>query len=343
MTFRDTEKKRYIRIKENDELFSPEARISGSCMNKHGVFVNPKYCLNDKYSEENIFKGFREKAIDYFSKRGIEWHKPKKTKLPIDKPDNHMCCSQSFCVNTLFYFIDKKEELNVLLNKLGFDSIEILPFYLDKPYDERNPHYLCFEWIGNDNYLNEKIRKGSKRKRGKYFTSADFAIRYKDFNGKISIILGEWKYTEDNKKNDLRYSMHNTDRYLDIYNYSLEIFKGLINCYDDIDYTDLFYEPFDQLMRLTLLAKHIESEHEMDIQDSSVFLIVPKANKEYSNLFFSPKLVKKSKTVQEIWVDLVGRKKFNYIHTEDLISKINEVIPPSDWAKYLNMRYKWSQ
>jgi hypothetical protein len=261
--------------------------------------------------------------------------------LPKENPDNHLCCSQSFCINTLFYFINKPIELNSFLKKIGYDSIEVLPFYLDEPFDEKNPHYICFEWIGEDNYLKEKIIKGSKRTRGKYFTSADFAIRYKNSSDRMCVILGEWKYTEDNKKESLRYSEKQTDRYLDIYKSSLEEFKEQFNLYDGVKNEDLFYDPFDQLMRLSLLAMHMEKRHEMEAQHASILLISPNINGEYNKVFYSPQLMGLQKGVPQIWSDFIGNNKFKHIYTEDLFNSINAIIPQNDWTNYLNLRYKW--
>jgi len=43
---------------------------------------------------------------------------------------------------------------------------------------ERPGQYVSHEWIGQDNYLHEKIGQNGKRTRGALFTSADAAVMF---------------------------------------------------------------------------------------------------------------------------------------------------------------------
>lgn len=339
-SFRDKEKKRLT--KEKHTMFSEIACINGTYTSFDGKHFPIPFYLNDKLTEENIYGEFRSEALQYFQDRKVKWHRSSQTVLPDNKPDNHLCCSQSFCINTFFQFIEKPIELNKLLVLMGYQSKEVLPFYLDEPFKQDKPHYICFEWIGKENYLDEKIKAGTKRSRGQYFTSVDFAIRFLDENDKINLILGEWKYTETNSDKMLRFSVNRTDRYSQIYKKSLDKFRDSFNLINNIIHEDLFFEPFDQLMRLTLLAKHMEENREMDAENVSILLITPSCNNEYNKIFHSPKLINTPKNVAEIWQEIVGAQKFKYVSTEDLFDCIKNInlISNSPWFKYLNLRYK---
>lgn len=55
-------------------------------------------------------------------------------------------------------------------------------------------HYLTFEYIGEEDLLNEAV--GGKRVRGANCTSVDAAFVHTNNQGERELILIEWKYTE---------------------------------------------------------------------------------------------------------------------------------------------------
>ena len=92
MTFRDREKERYRTLKP--KLFSREAQPEGLYRRR------PRYfCLDDECADENLYKGIRTSAVQYFTDRGIPWHDGLKDSAV---PSNHLCCSQSCCANFLY-------------------------------------------------------------------------------------------------------------------------------------------------------------------------------------------------------------------------------------------------
>ena len=137
-SFRDKEKKRLS--EEKHKFFSENACKNGTCKDHDGKYFPVTFFLNDELTEENIYSDFRSEALQYFQDRKIKWHRSSQTVLPYIKPDHHLCCSQSFCINTLFQFIEKPVELNELLILIGYKSKEVLPFYLDEPFLHNKPH-----------------------------------------------------------------------------------------------------------------------------------------------------------------------------------------------------------
>ncbi|GAI95287.1 unnamed protein product [marine sediment metagenome] len=157
------------------------------------------------------------------------------------------------------------------------------PLLIDE--DKPLPKYLAFEWIGVCDYLGETRRKGSERTRGANFTSADFIFRFRRKDGKIQIVLGEWKYTEEYRRLDKGIEVRKQN-----YHLAFSRHGGVFErCSEDL-YKALFFAPFYQLMRLQLLAQEMEYGREMEADVVSVLYICPEANKEFRERVTSPKL-----------------------------------------------------
>lgn len=325
MGFRDREK---LRQRQLDSQIFENDQFGGISANKPRDF-----CLQEP--RRNLYESFRVAAIEYFENRKITWHKKRGEPTSPSIPSNHICCSQSCCVNFNFPFMDDPEGLKKQLTLLEYSVKEVLPIELDKCDRENSGNYVGFEWIGQENYLQEH---GKKRSRGKYATSADFIIRFRQDDDKIHIILGEWKYTEYYEMNKyIRYSKK-TDRLNDIYRLSLES----PNCQIKIDpneYDGLFYDPFDQLMRLQLLASKMEEAHEMQADIVSTIHIVPEANKEFRSRRTSAKLAKYGDTVHAIWTNLVEKERFKGYYLERILSKYCDSYQKDDIRKYIQTRY----
>lgn len=336
--FRDEEKERYEAVK--GKLFSVEASQDGFY---NGIPRN--FCLADEYSYENLYRDIRDIAITYFLIRGIPWHDGLKGR---HLPSNHLCCSQSCCINFLFPLVKWPDLIKAIFSHYYPEMAAPLPITEDKPLTDGTYPFIAFEWIGKRDYLGEAKRKGMSRTRGANFTSADFTFRFRENNGRVHLVLGEWKYTEEygrsckgsGSSGDVRKS-----NYIDFFIAP----KGVFNANSDKDklYDSLFYEPFYQLMRLQLLAQEMEGhkDKEMDADVVSVLHICPEANNEFRNNVASDYLKGKlpGKGVLEIWKELVPSDKFMSISVEDLLDTImNQAESNSqDWADYLGTRYSW--
>ena len=338
ISFRKMEKERYSQIKA--QLFSPQAQRPG-LYNK-----TPRdFCLADEYSYENLYRGIRDSAITYFLIRGIPWHDGLKAG---HLPSNHLCCSQSCCVNFLFPLVKRPDLIKSIFGFWYHDMVEALPIDADKPLADDSYPFVAFEWTGKPDadYLNEGIRKGRKPTRGANFTSADFVIRFREKDGRIHIVLGEWKYTEEygrSYKGAGRQGETRKRTYTEFFKKSGGVFSGN----EDLDrlYEGLFHEPFYQLMRLQLLAQEMEADGEMDADKVSVLLVCPDANNGFRNNVASDYLKKMfpGEDVLGIWSNLVTPGKFRSIPTEDFLARIlNVSAADQEWVAYLQNRYGWS-
>ena len=151
-------------------------------------------------SLENLYPGIREDALAYFTRNKIKWHHA------IDgRPSNHLCRSQVACVNFLFPLAANPSALKQVLSTVVPDAREISPI--------EDGQYVSFEYIGEHNYLGERMPGRATRSRGANATSADAAVLYRKADGSTHLCLIEWKYTEAYGPGYLRYSDSGTDRF----------------------------------------------------------------------------------------------------------------------------------
>ena len=176
--FLESEKPQQAKFKASSPYSSDAARADGIYKGKSRPF-----CLPLEHAEENLFSEIRQIAPAYFASQSIKWHDGQN-----GKPSNHLCDSQVCCVNFLFPFADKPRALAEVLRPVFPAIREMLPI--------ENGQYVACEWIGQENYLGEKISRNGKRTRGANFTSADAAVMFERPDGKRQIVLIEWKYTE---------------------------------------------------------------------------------------------------------------------------------------------------
>lgn len=332
MTFRDREKRRLLPLKR--ELFSEQACQCGLYRGERR-----KFCLHEDSSAENLEAGIRDEVLAYFADRGIGWHQGKG-----NGPSNHLCCSQSCCVNFWFPFVQAPDQLGSVLQGLGYDVEEMLVIDGDSKLRNGDYPYVAFEWIGERNYLGEllrgKVAPDNKRTRGANFTSLDFCFRFRRSDGRIQLLAGEWKYTEYYaRRNCLRYSRSrsNTDRLDRIYREHLD--KRDCQIAGDVPHESLFFDPFDQLMRQQLLCSATERSGEMEADVVSLLHVAPQANRELMKRVTSEKLESKGSDIHEIWDALTRPDRFKGIDTEDLLPLVYANAPNQQTRKYLELRY----
>ena len=329
-TFRDREKERYKELKR--KLFSNEAQDEGNYRERPRFF-----CLADDYSSENLYKTIRASAIEYFKARNITWHDGLEKRRV---PSNHLCCSQSCCINFLYPMTTKPRMLASIFQHFYPELAEPLPIDEDLPLPNGSFPYMAFEWIGVCDYLGETKRKGSERTRGANFTSADFIFRFIRRDGKIQIVLGEWKYTEEYRRLDKGIQVRKQN-----YHVAFNKHGGVFKHRGEDLYNALFFDPFYQLMRLQLLAQEMELSREMDADVVTMLHICPVANREFRDRVTSPHLANifPNKGTLEIWKELVPQNKFMSISVEDLLNTIERVtVDDQGWVDYLRTRYGWN-
>lgn len=319
--FLESEKPKQVHFKDTSSTISEQARAEGVFKAKPRPF-----CLPPEYAEQNLYPPIKQATMAFFAKHNIGWHQGQD-----GKPSNHMCSSQVACINFLFPLADKPGEPVNLLKPVFPQIDHMIPV--------EDGLYVSFEWIGEENYLGERVSKNGNRTRGANFTSADAIVMFEDQDKKRQAVLIEWKYTESYGSNYLGIANSGTDR--------RKIYQHLfddVNCVVDMDLLQgidaLFYEPFYQFMRQQFLAAKMERAHEMGADVVSLLHISPNANDGFKQIT-SPSLSGLGATPTEIWKRLVKPEgRFISVHTEDLFKGfVTEEL--QDWKAYMQDRYTW--
>lgn len=303
---------------------SESARSDGLYRTKYRPF-----CLPLAKAEENLFPPIRESARKFFIDHGIKWHDGFN-----GNPSNHLCDSQVCCVNFLFPFADQPDALAQILRPHFPELKEVLPI--------EDGNYISFEWIGDKNYLGEKITQNGKRTRGANCTSADAIVGFSRVDGKKQIVLIEWKYTESYSPIPLVVSRKGTSR-LEIYRNLFEAEDCPINKNLLLNFEDLFFEPFYQLMRQQFLAQEMEKAREMGADIVSLMHISPAHNTDFKRITSSGLLALGSSAI-EAWSAVVNKTdRFLGISTEKLFGGLADdpVNGMKNWLDYIYARYQW--
>lgn len=322
--FLDSEKIAQTKFKAGSKYLSDSARSDGMYMGELRPFCLPVEC-----AEQNLVPEIRKTALSHFAEHGIKWHNGQNR-----KPSNHLCSSQVCCVNFLFPFADKPDELAQVFRLVYPDIEKMLPV--------ESGYYVSFEWIGQKNYLGEKVSRSGQRTRGANCTSADSIVMFERKDKKRQIVLIEWKYTESYNSNFMKYADSGTDR-TEIYRHLFEKTDCPIN--KDIlpGFDSLFYEPFYQFMRQQFLANEMEKAHEMGADIVSVLHISPAHNNDFHKVT-SPELEKLGESATGIWKKLVKPEgKFISISIEKLFGNLSEtqLSGMKTWLEYTRARYQW--
>ncbi|MGI8423063.1 MAG: PGN_0703 family putative restriction endonuclease, partial [Chloroflexota bacterium] len=178
-------------------------------------------------------------------------------------------------------------------------------------------------------------------------TSADFVLRFRRTDGRVHVVLGEWKYTESYGQSDLAVTAGSGsgDVRLDTYRAAYCRTGGTFSDHGPDLYRALFFEPLYQLMRLQLLAQEMEQARELGADIVSVLHVSPEANREFQAFNPSPHLRERfpGKGALEAWRALVPADRFVSLSVESLRAAIGQEarsISP-EWVTYLDLRYGW--
>lgn len=331
-----TEKTNQIQFKLTSPTISPSARVDG-IYKKHTY----PFCLPVEHAAENLPPEIRAEAIAWFAERGIHWHDG-----AGENPSNHLCDSQVCCVNFLFPFGDQPEALKRLL----------LPLYphIDAMLPIEGGRYVSFEWIGARNYLGERVRPPvvppnpspiwrdvDGRIRGANCTSTDAAVMFHCTDGRMQIVLIEWKYTESYGSFYCGVSKSGTDRTA-IYRPFFEQEDSPLRRELIPSFEALFYEPFYQFMRQQFLVREMEMAHELGADVVSLLHISPARNLPFRRVT-SPELQHLGESATGVWAKLVKDDRFRAVSTEALFGEyLRETSPEMrGWGEYIQQRYRW--
>jgi len=304
MSYRENERKKAV--EHRDELF----RDPGA-----GVFFEKKrgFLLQD--STLNLWAGIREDVVKYFERNHIAWWMGDEK----NEPTGHLLSSQVACINHLYFVRQRKDVATAILKGIS-GKIEGAVTVDDG--------YVEFEAIGKNNYLGEKSHT-----RGANSTSIDAIMVGKKNNGSNILLMIEWKYTEEYREEN-KYIPERSN-----------IYDKLLredNCpIDTADYESLYYEPFYQLMRQTLLGWKMVQAGEYQCDEYIHVHVIPENNVELRNRVTSPVL--NGDSMSEAWKSVLRKPgRYKVFSPEEFLKPVAFCPDTHAIRTYLEKRY-WNK
>jgi len=311
MTYRESEREKVVRIR--DDFFNDPGDGIYKKQKRPFVLIDP---------EKNLWYKIRKDAQTYFKANKIVWW-PGSSDVT-----GHLLSSQVSCVNHLFFLRNDKDAALKILQGLNPGFIDVCKDFEDG--------YIGFEVVSNESYLGE-IDAGKKQIRGANCTAVDAMMTGILNNGKKVQILIEWKYTEYYPKNCLADGSSGNTRKAR-YNPLIQNPLSPIKCTANLD--NLYFEPFYQIMRQTLLAwKMVENKKdELNADDWLHFDVIPENNLNLRYQVQTPDLLQTS--VEEAWKSQLKEPyKYNVITPQKLLKPVLLEPRNRSMINYLNYRY----
>jgi hypothetical protein len=227
----------------------------------------------------------------------------------------------------------------VVANALGIEPPEMLEVERGPDGD---PWFVGFEWIGEENYLNEGVGSSS-RTRGANATSSDAIVRFRHA-GQVETLLIEWKYTEKYGApilNRVREGATRSSNEVRAERYRELMFApdGPIRVDLNLKLDDFFWEPFYQLLRQQMLAFQMEKACEAATQCVRVLHISPAGNLRL-HAVTSPALKQFGEDAFAVFAKmLVHDDRFIARTIEQAFGPLIAEMPRDPWAAYLADRY----
>lgn len=259
----------------------------------------------------NLWDGIRQEAFQYFSQNKIRWWNEKG-----NGPTGHLLSSQIACLNHLGFLRNQPEIASAIL-KNRFKQVVGAGIVDDGCVE--------FEVIGNQNYLGEKSHI-----RGANSTSIDAVMVGKKSDGNNILFMIEWKFTESYSPKNLYIPARSSI-------YDRLLFDSA--CPIKIDQpADVYFEPYYQLMRQTLLGWQMTNNREYGCDEYLHIHIIPEGNKKLRETNTSPRL--EGATMTEAWKNILkDSPRYLVISPEDFLEPMQNFNVAKPIFEYLSKRY----
>lgn len=193
------------------------------------------------------------------------------------------------------------------------------------------------EWIGLDNPLGEPGR----RRRGQYATSADLLLGWRDASGRRHGLLVESKWSEAYDDSDLRWSRRGTDRAATYRPSWSAAWSPLLPA---VAPESFMVDPFDQLLRLQLLAAAMQNAGELGFVRVLVGWVAPAANTDLWTSVTAASLRGRGDSVPACWRSLLrDADSFRAASYEQLFTAAQAPPRTDTWAAWMAARYGLEQ
>ena len=301
MNYREKQRQRAVSIR--DDLFKDPGT---------GIFFGKERDFVLKDPSLNLWAGIRDDAKAHFYANGISWWKGTE-----DGPTGHLLSSQVACVNHLYPLRQRGDVATSVLKNIDPTIVESLPV---------GDGFVDFEYIGSRQYLKEPAFT-----RGANCTSADAVMCGATSEKEVTLFLIEWKYTESYRPDNLYIPQR------------AEVYDPLISSTDgpfiaDVKPQDLYYEPFYQMMRQTLLAWQFEKHKELGCTRCLNVHVIPNENKDLKETITSPGL--QGSDIHEAWRTILKEpEKYVSIDPAEMLKPAHGMPDTKSWLNYLEARY----
>jgi hypothetical protein len=320
-------------IDEEYKIFKKKEENKNHRFKKHILNVVDKPVKRKGYElfyyfenpELNIWKNIRNDVLEYFKnkwwkideKDKINYEGLSEKELSTDFPTGNMLSSQISCVNHLFFLRKNKYFVSTVLQKIDPRIIDV---------EIVDDGYIGFEKMGGKKDNNPLKEKSPNRKEGSKSTSIDALMVGKKQGGKNILVLIEWKYTEKYENQECKYRSENDyhKNYIDL----LQDKYCPIKIPENI--MDLFFDPYYQLMRQTLLGHEMVKLNEYDCDEYINLHIIPYGNTKLRNNITTPINWK---------YQLNDPQKYIVLSPEELLQPLYKKEGTNDLFDYLYKRY----
>lgn len=301
MKYREEQRQRAIQIR--DALFKDPGT---------GLFFGKQRDFVLKDTSLNLWAGIRDDAKHYFSTNRIPWWKGTGS-----DPTGHLLSSQVACLNHLYFLRQRKDVATTVLKRIDPSIQEAMPV---------DTGYVEFEYIGTRQYLKERAFT-----RGANCTSVDAVMLGSTADKKRVLFLLEWKYTEYYATEDLY-----IPRRADVYDSMITSADGPF--ISNLDPRSLYFEPFYQMMRQTLLAWQFEKHGELDCSRCVNVHIIPKENKDLKETITTLSL--SGRNIHDAWQKIL-KTPTKYISCDpcEMLNDARNIPDTKSWLAYLKARY----
>lgn len=302
-------------------------RLARYALERYGV---EGHLLPYELVQETLHQTFRDRTLTYFAKHKIKWWssnydvgRPDLGPDDVGLPTGHLNSSQVAAINHL--------EPARLDQSVAAQILTTIDGALVEPVAVEDCGFVAYEWIGKENYLKEP----GARTRGAQVTSLDALMCGQREDGTRVVVAIEWKYLESYGAKARDRSARQTDR-VEIYRPLLQDPASPIKVEEP---RDLFFDPYEQLMRQTLLAWQMVVHGEFGASDWIHVHIVPEANLALRGRSgAAPKLI--GETMADAWRSALEKPdRYRLLTASDLLARVRSD-RWGEWRAWLRDRYQ---
>lgn len=301
MDYLEAQRRRAVELR--DEVFRD---IGG------GLFLGKERDFVLRNPALNLWGGVRDDAMHYFAANDIAWWKGADA-----EPTGHLLSSQVACLNHLYPIRQRQDLATRVLQHLDATIEEA---------ERLDTGFVEFEYIGTRRYLKERSFT-----RGANCTSIDAVMIGRTGVGARKLFLIEWKYTESYKVED-KYVPERARVYD-------ELIAGADGPFiPGVAASGLYFEPFYQMMRQTLLAKLFEANRERDCDECVNVHVIPEGNSALKETITSAAL--SGVDIHDAWRRIL-KVPAKYVVTDPalMLGATADLPDTRSWLTYVGRRY----